>query len=213
MNSNFNSKVKESKFGFSGKSKFGKSSKLSSGLMTGLAVAGGLAAGAYIGLVVAPAVFGLFNYWWDGCNCWRRRPCFGPNNEEYYDCDDCFKVHPRGQCAPQLAQDLYRDDILIGAFRPMDYLPGSVELRVESLTGAQYNEAGYCPPSNWTIATANQSSWPGPAGGPADLFVTLTAVDEFSTNAALSGAQCPTMCFAVIGVLIIYLITGLRLKH
>lgn len=140
-------------------------------------------AGMAVGLVMMPAVFFLFNTWNSGCSCYHRNPCYGGNpKKEFSDCDACAKAG-NNDCGYQFNREIYRDDVFIGSFRPVDYMPSTIVLSIENLEGDDYSDSNnsVCPPTNWTLVSANSSGWHGPAH-PNDLFITLTAVDEFGES-------------------------------
>merc|ERR1711970_1478978 len=113
-----------------------------------MAVAGGMVVGAVLGAFIIPSMFMMYNSWNYGCGCYQRRRCYDDVGRDYYDCDDCARANPgQNVCGYQATRDIYRDDALVSAFRPNDYMPGSVKLIVKMLEGDAYDSKNedLCP--------------------------------------------------------------------
>lgn len=154
-------------YGYAGQSSYGHSG--SSGKSNAMMYAGGgLLAGAAVGVGGYYMYQRMMRSECEGYSC-----CYGCSNQCYGSL--------RRNCRMGMNRRYYQDDLMMDSgFFPSDEKPWPLSIRIWSVAGTGYPSGSICPPtscSDGNVASCNTTD-----EVPADLFVTLTVLENLSPN-------------------------------
>lgn len=150
-------------YGYSG------SNALGSGAKVGMALAGGMVAGAMGGYMLSQLARNLqmpqlTNPWSLSCT----------HGSWLGNCGECSRMYPQSSCYAQIDVSalVARDDLMDTSFMPAQYT-FPITVTITGIKGVDFDASRICPPPGWN---SNVTTWAPPAN--TSLFLSLTKVER-----------------------------------